>query len=154
MSALILSEDAFGQLRLAPAGGGEPLAVTPVRAFPLAAPDDGIALIGADGHECAWIDRLADLSDASRALVERALAQREFVPEITRIRSVSSFATPTTWDVSTTRGDTRFILKSEDDIRRLADGGLLIADTHGIQFRIRQTSSLDATSRRLLDRFL
>lgn len=154
MSALDLHEDAFGQLQLTVTPGKEPQPVTPVRAFPLAAPDEGIALVGADGHECAWIDCLAKLPAEAKNLVERALAQREFVPEITGIRRVSSFATPTTWEVDTTRGETRFILKSEDDIRRLADGGLLIADTHGIQFRVRQLAGLDAHSRRLLDRFL
>jgi hypothetical protein len=46
------------------------------------------------------------------------------------------------------------ILKGEEDIRRLSASRLLIADTHGIQFLVRDMSQLDRHSRKLLDRFL
>jgi hypothetical protein len=67
---------------------------------------------------------------------------------------VSSLATPSTWEVETDRGDTVFVLKGEEDIRRLGRSGLLIADRHGIQFLVRDVNVLDHASRRLLDRFL
>jgi hypothetical protein len=149
-----LSRDAHGRLRLTTADGGVHEGVLPVRAFPLAAPTEGIALMGTDGHELAWIERLGDLAEATRRLVEEELASREFVPEIRRLRHVSTFATPSTWDVETDRGETRFILKGEEDIRRLGADSLLIADSHGIQFLIRDLQALDRQSRKLLDRFL
>jgi hypothetical protein len=69
-----------------------------------------------------------------------------------------SFATPSTWQVETDRGPTELILKSEDDIRRLRGTrypqGLLIADSNGIQFMIRDRSALDAHSQKILKRFL
>lgn len=46
---------------------------------------------------CNRINRLDDLPEATRELVRARLASREFMPVIQRIRSVSSFATPTTW---------------------------------------------------------
>ena len=46
------------------------------------------------------------------------------------------------------------ILKGEEDIRRLSHSQLMIADTHGIQFLIRDIGTLDRNSRKLLDRFL
>ncbi|MBS0330036.1 MAG: DUF1854 domain-containing protein, partial [Proteobacteria bacterium] len=64
------------------------------------------------------------------------------------------FATPSTWTVETDRGETRFILKGEEDIRRLGAAALLISDSHGVQYLIRDLSRLDKTSRRLLDRFM
>jgi hypothetical protein len=149
-----LSRNAFGRLVLTAADGTTHEGVVPVRAFPLAAPEEGISLVSADGHELAWIDRLADLPPQLRALVEEELASREFVPEIRRLRRVSSFATPSTWEVETDRGDTSFVLKGEEDIRRLGANGLLIADSHGIQFLVRDLTALDKASRRLLDRFL
>lgn len=76
------------------------------------------------------------------------------MPEIRGILKISSFATPSTWTVTTDRGETSFILKGEDDIRRLAGPALLIADNHGIQFLIRDRNALDGYSRRVLDRFL
>ena len=104
--------------------------------------------------ELAWIDRLTDLPDEARILLEEELAQREFIPEIHRIRHVSSFATPSTWEVETDRGPTAFVLKGEDDIRRLSPSTLLIADSHGIHFLLRDIHVLDKASRKLLDRFL
>ena len=148
-----LERDAFGQLVLTAADGVH-RGVLPVRANPISAPEEGIAIISPEGHELMWIERLADLPAATRALIEEALGEREFMPEITRLDTVSSFATPSTWQVSTNRGPASFVLKGEEDIRRLPGGILLIADAHGIQFMIRDLAALDRHSRRLLDRFL
>jgi hypothetical protein len=125
-----------------------------VRAFPIGAPDEGIALMSPEGHELAWVARLEALEPARRVLIEEHLASREFVPEIQAIKSVSSFATPSTWSVRTDRGDTEFVLKGEEDIRRLARHTLLIADRFGVQYLVRDTAALDRHSRKLLDRFL
>ena len=97
---------------------------------------------------------LADLPPAISQLVEEELASREFVPEIERILDVSSFACPSTWQVQTNRGPAELVLKGEEDIRRLSQIRLLIADANGIQFLVRDLSTLDKQSRKLLDRFL
>lgn len=152
--AFELMRDPFGRLVLTDAEGGRWEGVVPVRAFPIAAPGEGISLQSADGHEVAWADRLSDLPPQMRQLVVEELASREFVPEIRCLRGVSSFATPSTWDVETDRGDTSFVLKGEEDIRRLGPATLLVADSHGIQFLIRDFQVLDRHSRKLLDRFL
>ena len=149
-----LRRNAFGRLELTTADGQTLLDVVPVRAFPISAADDGIGLVDPHGRELAWIERLSELPDELRRLVETELAQREFMPEIRRITDVSSFATPSTWQVETDRGSSRFVLKGEEDIRRLASPALLIADSHGIQFLIRDRYALDPHSRRILDRFL
>jgi hypothetical protein len=149
-----LARNAFGRLVFTGADGEVHDGVVPVHAFPIAAPAEGISLVTADGHELAWIDSLADLPDESRVLLEEELASREFMPEIRSIRRVSSFATPSAWQVETDRGPTTFILKGEDDIRRLAASTLLVADSNGIHFLIRDIQMLDQSSRKLLDRFL
>jgi Domain of unknown function (DUF1854) len=152
--AFRLHRNAFGRLELSVPGGVTQREVTPVRASPIAAPEYGISLMGTDGRELLWIDHLADLPSETRTLVEEELASREFVPEIKCLREVSSFATPSTWHVDTDRGATSFVLKGEEAIRRLGASTLLIADSHGIQFLIRDISLLDRHSRKLLDRFL
>jgi hypothetical protein len=154
MAEFSLSRDPFGRLVLRDAAGVEHVGVVPVRAFPIGAPDEGLSLVSADGHELAWIERLDGLDAERRALVEEDLASREFVPEIRAIRAVSSFATPSTWTVETDRGPTSLVLKGEEDIRRLGRTSLLIADRHGIQFLVRDIGTLDRPSRKLLDRFL
>jgi len=149
-----LSRNTFGRLVFASVDGDVHEGVVPVRAFPIGAPDDGISLVSSDGQELAWISRLTDLPDATRVIVEQELASREFMPEIRRIQRVSSFTAPSTWYVETNRGDASFTLKGEEDIRRIVAGSLLIADSHGVQFLIRDTQALDKASRKILDRFL
>jgi len=149
-----LERDAFGRLVFHPAEGEPQAGVVPVRAFPLAAPTEGISLVNGDGREVAWIDRLSDLAPDQRALIEAEIASREVTPVVSRLVSVSSFSTPCTWEVETDRGRTHFLLKGEEDIRRLSQIRLLIADANGIQFLVRDLSTLDKQSRKLLDRFL
>lgn len=149
-----LQRNAFGRLVLTDADGTRHESVLPVRAFPIAAPDEGLSLLGPDGRELAWIERLDQLPPAQRALVDEELASREFVPQIRRLLSVGSFSTPSTWSVDTDRGATRFVLRGEEDIRRVGRSTLLIADSHGLQFLVRDLTALDRHSRRLLERFL
>jgi len=111
-----LTRNPYGKLVFTAANGTVHEEVAPVRAFPIADPANGIALMSIDGHELAWVDRLTDLPDAIRTLLEEELGSREFMPEIYRIREVSSFATPSTWQVETDRGDTALVLKGEEDI--------------------------------------
>ena len=149
-----LERDAHGQLALIDRDGTRHPGVQPVRAFPLSAPGEGVALMSADGHELAWFDRLDELEPASRAVLEDELARREFMPQVQAISGVSSFSTPCEWDVLTDRGATRFTLRSEDDIRRLVGGRLLVTDSHGIHYEVVDMKKLDRPSRRILDRFL
>lgn len=150
-----LHRSAHGRLVLTLADGTEHAGVLPVRAFPLAAPDEGLSLVGANGHELLWIERLADLPAQPRSLLEEELAVREFVPAIERIRSVSGFSMPSTWQVDTDRGPTQLVLKAEEDIRRLRGRtALLIADADGVQYAVHDTAALDKESLRLLERFL
>jgi hypothetical protein len=154
MSELQLSRNAFGKLVLRAADGQTHENVVPVRAFPIAAPDAGISIVSADGHELAWFEHLNDVPAGIRALLQEELRNREFLPEILRIKGVSTFASPSTWQVETNRGDAVLLLKGEDDIRRIGDAALMISDAHGVQFLIRNLKKLDKTSRKILDRFL
>lgn len=149
-----LHSDSYGRLVLTSENGERHEGVTPVRAFPIAAPDEGLSLVNYEGHEVGWVDHIADLPPAIGRLIEEELASREFVPEIERITEVSSFACPSTWQLLTNRGKTELVLKGEEDIRRLSQTRLLIADSHGIQFLVRDLTQLDRQSRKLLDRFL
>lgn len=152
-----LSEDAFGQLLLT-LPGSAPQRVQPVRAFPLQTPTECIALVDETGHEQVWIDRLADCPADAKALLEPALAEREFVPRIERLLHVSTFATPSLWEVQTDRGRCAFTLKVEEDIRRLpgSEGQrrLLVTSSHGLVFEVPDVAALDRHSRKLIERFL
>lgn len=149
-----LRRDSFGKLVLTTQEGEEHVGVIPVRAFPIQAPTRGVSMVREGGKEVAWIDDLAALPEQIRQLVQEEIEGREFIPEILHIRNVSSFATPCTWYVATDRGDTEFVLKVDEDIRRIGEGALLIADNHGINFLVRDMFRIDKHSRKILDRFL
>ena len=149
-----LSRNPFGQLVYVGADGKVQVSVQPVRAFPIGAPNEGLSIMGPDGHELAWIPRMDALPQHERDLLQEELNQREFFPVIQQIKNVSTFSTPSTWTVQTDRGQTEFVLKGEEDIRRLPGTALLIASSHGVQFIVKDTGELNAHSRKLLSRFL
>ena len=151
----LLERTSLGKLVLTSAQGERFIGVLPVRAFPILAPEEGISLLSTEGHEVAWVDRLSDLPAGHQSLIEEELARREFMPVLVRIVDVSSFSTPCTWTVETDRGRTEFVLRGDEDIRRIGTGrSLLVADAHGIHYLVPDQKALDAQSKRILDRFL
>lgn len=149
-----LMRNPFGRLVLTTPSGEVVEGVVPVRAFPIQAPEDGISLVHTDGHEVAWVDQLSEVAEPAQSLIREELQSREFMPNILSITSVTSFSTPCTWRVTTDRGDTSFVLRGDEDIRRVGPTILLVTDSHGIQFLIRDANNLSRESRKILDRFL
>jgi len=154
MNPFDLHRNAFGRWVLVLADGTRYSPVTALRAYPVTAPDQGVALMDADGHEVHWVPDLNALPTALQALLREAVDEREFLPQILRLDTVSSLVTPSTWSVQTDRGATQFMLKGEEDIRRLTGTVLLINDANGVQYMIRDLAAMDKHSRKLLDRFL
>lgn len=162
--ALNCSADQFGQLRFSHNGWGQLVVVAPdgmefagvepIRCFPHTAPSISIALLDSHGRELLLLPSLDVLSAEARQVIERDLAEREFIPEIRRILSVSAPWPPCEVDVETDRGITRFAVDSEDDFRRLPNGAIIINDSHGVRYRISQSETLDTGSKRHLRRFL
>jgi hypothetical protein len=148
-----LEYDAFGRLVLTTAGEKH-AGVVPVRGFPFSAPAECISFCDENGREVCFLPDLKQLDRPTRDLLSADLSRREFIPVIRSIHSVSSGAEPTDWHVLTDRGEARFVLNNEDNIRRMGPRGALIADSHGVRFRIEDTRALDAHSRRLLRRYL
>jgi hypothetical protein len=148
-----LERDSLGRLVFVDSNGSRHIGVHPVRAFPITAPGAGIAIMDQSGKELFWYPDVAAITEAELGLIEEELAAREFMPVIEKITHVSTFATPSIWDIETDRGPTRIRLKGEEDIRRIAGNTLLIADSNGMQFLIKDATQLDKVSKKLLDRF-
>lgn len=149
-----LMRDAHGSLVFKDELDQHHLGVLPVQAFPIDSPGEHVSLVSTEGHELTFILSLADIDAETRHVILDEIAQREFIPVIQRLVAVSTFATPSTWSVRTDRGVSNFVLKGEEDIRRLRGNGLLITDSHGVTYRVVDMRELDRMSRRLLDRFL
>jgi hypothetical protein len=140
-----------GRLDLVDAAGSVHADVDVLRAFPLSDPEGAVAIVGADGAELAWIEQRSSLPAAERRLVEAELAVRDFLPVIESVESVTE-GEPTHWQVKTDRGMRQFTTANADAIDRRRDGSIVITDTHGIRFLIRDRSGIDARSRRLIDK--
>ena len=152
-SAHQLKRDSLGRMIFVDAKGNTHIGVHPVRAFPITAPGAGVGIMDQSGKEVFWYPDVAAIPRDELAVIEEELAEREFMPVIERITKVSTFATPSIWDIDTDRGPTRIRLKGEEDIRRIAGNTLLIADSNGLQFLIKDSTQLDKLSKKLLDRF-
>ncbi len=148
-----LQRDSLGRLVFIDAQGNPHIGVHPVRAFPITAPSAGIGIMNQAGKEVFWYPDVAAISKVELQLIEEELAAREFMLVIEKILKVSTFATTSIWDIETDRGPTRIRLKGEEDIRRIAGNTLLIADSNGLQFLIKDSTTLDKHSKKLLDRF-
>ena len=148
-----LERDTLGRLVFIDANGARHVGVHPVRAFPITAPGAGIGIMNASGKELCWFPDVSAIPELELGLIEEELAAREFMPVIEKITRVSTYATPSIWDIETDRGPTRIRLKGEEDIRRVAGNTLLIADSNGLQFLIKDSTALDKVSKKLLDRF-
>ena len=152
--AFSLHRDPWDQLVMIDAGGARHENVEPMRSFPITDSEHGISICSADGHEILWIENLADVPSPVREILAEELHRREFVPVIQRIVSVSAEVDPCQWEVETDRGRTRFLLNSEEDVRRLGAFCTLILDSHGIRYLVRDVRQLDVPSRRILERYL
>ena len=132
-------------------GNLEQLEVFPLRLFPLSEPQKWIALLNPEGREVALLDSLENLLPAARELLNEELSRREFVPIIRQITWVSGNSEPCSWRVRTDRGETEFVLKNEDDIRRLGARSVLVVDSHGIRYLIPDREQHDSFSQRIVE---
>jgi hypothetical protein len=84
-------------------------------------------------------------------VLQEELSRREFLPVIQRIVRVSGNSEPCEWEVETDRGPTRFVLESEDHVRRLERNKVAIKDSHGIRYVVKDVDALDKKSRRIIE---
>jgi len=91
---------------------------------------------------------------ASRAAIERALAEAGFVLEITGITAVTEDFEIRSWQVQTRQGSRRFQTMLDDWPRHLPGGGLLIRDLAGDLFFIEDPNAMDESSFKLLWAFI
>jgi hypothetical protein len=145
-----LERRADGELDFVAADGTRHADVDVRRAFPLSAPEAGVAVVSAKGLELVWVESLATAEENLRRFLHQELARREFVPVIERIESISE-GRPAEWIVLTDRGPHRFAVSHPDDVARRPEG-TFVTDTDGIRYRLVTESTLDLQSRRLLER--
>jgi hypothetical protein len=151
---IAFSYDSLGRLVFRDAEGREHVDVTAVRGFPISEPDYGVSICDSAGRELFWIEKLGDLPAEPREMLRMDLARREFMPILQRIVRISTNAEPCQWEVDTDRGRTSFVLRSDEEVRRLDDRRAMVTDANGVSYLIPDLDALDAASRRYLERYL
>jgi hypothetical protein len=152
---MTLSQDPFGKLVLRTPDGSTHVGIEPVRAFPISDPARQIVLLDPEGREVATVDSIDALDPQSRALLLAELAARDFLPVITHIDRIRGEWFPCAWDVQTDRGATTIQLENEDQIRRVSGAKrVFVTDASGLRFQIPAFESLDAASRRRVERYV
>jgi hypothetical protein len=146
-----LERNAWGELVYIAPDGSRLSPVVPMPLFPISAPEHWISVRGPDGAELVCIEDPTDLALDVQQLLSEELARREFVPIIERIVRVSGSSEPCEWQVVTDRGPTRFVLKSEEDVRRIGDHQILIIDAHGTRYQIPDLNTVDTKTRRIIE---
>lgn len=142
-----LSRDSWEHLQLTDARGATHRDVLVVPLFPVESPSEWISILASDGDELVCLRDLSSLSESNRARVKEELAYREFVPQILKVLWVSGTQEPCEWEVETNFGVTRFVLNSEEDVRRVSAWTVHFVDANGGRFWVDDVRKLDSRSR-------
>ncbi len=154
MNALTFERDEWGRLVLKTGDGKTFAGVDPVRCFPLSDPEKAIALLDPEGKEILTLPDMDSLNPAAREALRTELSARDFIPVIQKVLSASNPSPPCEWSVETDRGATKFLLESEDDVRKLGPNRVMIADSNGIRYTIPDIQKLDSHSQRIVHRLV
>lgn len=146
-----LERDQWGQLVFIAADGTRHVPVVPTPLFPISEPEHWVSIRDADGTELVCVEDPGALPALTQQLLKQEMARREFVPIIERIVWVSGSSEPCEWQVETDRGSTRFVLESEEDVRRIGESQILIVDAHGTRYHIPDINAVDVKSRRIVE---
>ena len=146
-----LSRDEWNHLKLTDSAGHGYYDVSVVPLFPISASKQWVSIVSAEGEEIACLDSIQGLSASNILLLEEELALREFIPIIEKIVSVSGITEPCEWFVETNHGPTSFVLKTEEDVRRISAIALNITDANGIRYRVEDMKKLDKRSRAFVE---
>jgi hypothetical protein len=149
---IVLERRRDGQLWASTRGEERPVFVR--RCFPWSEPTDYVSLRDSDENEFVLIRELADLDEASRKVLEQALAEAGFVLEITGIERVDEEIEIRNWKVETRQGPRSFQTRLDDWPRQVPSGGTLIRDVAGDLYYVKDVASLDKKSRDLLWAFV
>lgn len=124
------------------------------RCFPWSEPMSYLTLRDEDGKEIALVRSPADLEDSSRRALEEALADADFVFDVTGVIAIEEEVELRHWRVLTRQGERSFQTRLDDWPRGLPAGGLIIRDVTGDLYRLRDPRTMDRRSRSLLWAFV
>lgn len=125
------------------------------RAFPLSDPDHFIGLRDGDDKDIGILETLHGLDSESRAVVDEELERRYFTPQITKVHSVSEEFGVVTWDVETTKGHRRFLVRNlKDSTFTLGASRVMMTDVDSNRYEIPDAYMLGPQALLILSKIL
>lgn len=122
------------------------------RAFPLNAPDQFIIVKDNKGDEIGIIEDCKNLDNDSFDVLQEALRQAYFLPQIIKVHSVETHFHVPTWTVDTDKGPRTFeIPSSRRDVRVVGNGRILLRDADGNRYEIPDYRQMDADSQAIVE---
>ncbi len=107
------------------------------RAFPLSEPDRYIGLRDGDDKDIGIFETLHGLDSESRLVVDEELERRYFTPQITKVYGVAEEFGVVTWDVDTTKGRRRFLVRNlKDSTFTLGTSRVMMTDVDSNRYEI------------------
>ncbi len=152
----IFSETAGGFLALT-LDGEEKGLVDAVRTFPFTAADEFISIRTADDQhqELGLIETLSLFDEATRAIIERQLEIRYFMPKILKLLSIKEEYGHTYWNVLTDKGKRRFTSRSGSSGAVIRSGNrVIIKDSDQNRYEIPDLNQLTPKEMKKLDLYL
>lgn len=105
--------------------------------------------------EIGIIRNLSEYSFSQQEIVRRELNKRYFIPEITKVKSVSEEFANTTWNVSTNAGDCEFTVNDMgSNLLSLSDGRIMLTDVYGNRYMIPDFSKVSDEAKKVLEIWL
>ena len=129
-----------------------------IRSFPITNPDDYLAVRNASGgrrEEIGLIPSIHLFDKETVDLLNEELDRRYFIPEITKLYSMKEKYGYHYAEAQTSAGRIKFVMNNpSNSIRTLEDGRVLITDTDGNCFCLRDPQKLDKASYRMIEIYL
>lgn len=129
---------------------GETLRVYPACCFPWSNQDEFISLRDSENREVYLVERLGDLSSASRGALASALASSRFAFRIERVHAIEENIEIRTWKVDTRQGLRSFHTELDHWPRPAPGGTHVIEDVAGDTFLLPPLTELDKKSQKLV----
>ena len=125
------------------------------RAFPLSDPDRYIGLRDGDDKDIGILETLHGLDSESRMVVDEELERRYFTPQITKVISVTEEFGVVTWDVDTTKGPRRFLVRNlKDSTFTLGASRVMMTDVDSNRYEIPDAYALGPQALVVLSKIL
>ena len=154
-NAGITEENGFPVLTLVENGEKNRVGIVEVkRAFPFESLDEYLVLEDEKGTDRGLIRRLSERSEEEQRILNKALAVRYFMPQITAVEKVNDRFGFSYFKVDTTAGKLEFSVR--DPYRSIVVLGkrMILTDADGNRFEIPDVDALPKKDRRKIEQYL